>query len=353
MKIIFLCGGGEGAYSSSQGFLHALKSLGHEVWSLGRRYYDRCLTDMELPHREHPEYYSYDYILSQCPWTPDLAICFDPGGYFLGDKPQGLKSIFISTDAHRNGEFLRRAIRGGSYDLFVNMQPNYTHFFTDLVKVYTTIPAFDDRRFDIKISNGPVCDCAFIGQTGLAFTKEHWENPDGQDEVGKYISNLASRLPNDPRKYEFAFLPSYDYSERGELLYRLSQDFDVRIYETIWDERLQLALQKGRLGFNHSILNDISIRLMEYSAAGRMVAHDDITLMTEDYAYMAGDYVGGLYKPFYSNFDLQYEDVRKTMRCKLDYMKDWGNLAESEKRHVFANHTWKNRASEILKTLEE
>ena len=357
VRILVLCGGGEPFYSSSQGFIAALRELKCDVWSAGRRYFDRCLTDVELPPRQHPEYYSYKEVLDQSPWIPDLAICFDPGGFFSGEKPKGLRSILISTDAHRCGAMLREVIKKGSYDLFVNMQPNYSHFFTDLVKVHTSIPAFDERRFSLDVHTEPVADISFCGQTGLALKEEHWNHPDGQDEVGRYISNLKDRLPPNHLKYEFNFLPSFDYSERGELLYRLSQDFDLRIYEPLWDERLQLALQKGRVGIGCSILRDLSLRSYEVGASGRPLVTDDVRVelhapTTSICAYPLATYLywSQSYKPFYDNFSLTCGDVRGKVEMALSYNSQ--KSATFYRERNFANHSWKSRAQEILRTMK-
>lgn len=356
IRCAILCGGGEPVYSSSQGFIHALKSLGHYVWTVGRSYFGRNLCDVELPQRTHPELYSYSEVLSETPYDPDLVICFDPGGFFCGEKPKGLKSVFCSTDAHRCGEMIRYVLKEGNYDLFYNMQPNYSHYFTDLVKVHTSLPAFDERRFSQEEKAAPEVDVVFVGQTGLAITEDHWKTSDGQDEVGKYISNLVDRLPPDRRKYEFSYLPSYDYSERGELLYRLSRDFSVRIYEPLWDERLQIALQKGRVGFNCSILCDISLRNFEVAASGRPLVTDEVTsnikmsfnqLGSRPYPPSTYGYFSGLYKPFYGNFSLIYQEVKKMVEFALQ--RRGLEEAREYREGVFANHSWKARAQELLR----
>ncbi len=336
-RILYVLGAGEPTYSSSKGLLHALLKLGHEVFSVGRAYFGRAEADAILPPRDHIEWYTYREILDHSPWPVDqidLLINFEPGGYCCG-------------------AMLREVIKAGNYLMFANLQPNYSHFFTDLVKVHTSIPAFDERRFKIDVSTEPVCDIAFCGQAGLALTKEHWDNPDGQDGVGKYIYNLKDRLPTDHRKYEFNWLPSYDYSERGEFLYRLSQDFDVRIYEPLWDEKLQLCLQKGRIGFQRSILNDVAIRMFEYMASGRIPLVDKVA---DEQDFGVGweirgpmTYRSNLYRSFYQNFDCEYRHVARAVNIMLEDRSAWFDDGNECRQYAFENHAWKNRAQEILR----
>lgn len=347
MKIAILCGGGEPPFSSTQGLIRGFKQLGHDVWTLGRAYYNRSLCDVELENRQYIEWYSYGEILEQCPWTPDFILNIDPGGYFNGEKPKNIPCALFSTDAHRNGSLLRQVIKKGNFDYFFNSQPVYTDFFTDIVKTIVVLPAVDESRFDLTINIEPECDISFVGQSGLALFDMYY---DCRDDVGRYVSNLKDKLPSDHKKYLFANMPSYDYAERAELLYRLSQDFSVRIYEPIWDEKLQFALQKGKIGFNRSILNDVSIRNFEVAMSARPLITDDIDHSKVTYPYACVIYQSGYYRPFYQNFDLEYQVVKKSAEAALNETdrKTWGEYSRID---ILKKHTWKNRAEQIIKII--
>lgn len=353
-NIAILCGGGEPYWSSTQGLVRAFRNLGHGVWTAGRAYYGRSLADHALPPRDHIEWYSYEEILKDCPFQPDIFVCIDPGSYPNGTRPQNIPSVFFGTDAHRCGVMYRKVLEAGNFDYFFNAQPNYLQFFHEF-NVVDTLPAFDAARFKQDQDAEPICDIAFVGQTGLRDLETHLKYaPDGHDEVGKYISNLGRIYQDDVEKFEFRDLPSKDYAERAQLLYRLSQDFDVRIYEPLWDERLQKALQKGRIGFNHSLLRDVGIRIFEYAASGRACVTDDVmeyamgrtpTEATRSLSQLTVTYDSWLFKPHYENFNLVYEEVKKAVKFALAYWKANGEWA---RKKVFAHHTWEHRAQEIL-----
>ena len=356
MRLLICSGAGESEWCTNHALIWAFRQLGCEVLSCGPRYNNQGNPDIEVEDRPFPERYTYQEILDRCPWTPDFILQIVPHFYLTGPKPQGIKSGFYCTDQHATGMMFKRGAQWGNFDYLFVGQPAYRHFFLDLAPVVKTIlPAFDERRFNQNMDIEPKFDISFVGMTGLAFTKEHWDNPDGEDEAGRYITNIAGRLPNNLRKYACSNVPSYDYAFRAELLYRLSREFNVRICESLWDNRIQSAIQKGRVGFNRSLLNDISIRNFEIAASLRLLVTDDVRDLRHEIDRQYPDgvclYASGLFQPFYENFDLEYKECVSQIRGALEWSGRGSMWALESQVDVFANHTWRNRAESIISYL--
>ena len=354
MKLLICSGMGEHDFSSNHALIWAFRQLGCEVVSCGSRYNNQGQPDIEVTDKPFPETWTYQEILELCPWTPDFILQIVPHFYLTGLKPKGMKSGFYCTDQHATGMMFKRGAEWGNFDFLFIGQPAYRDFFLNLAPVVKIIlPAFDERRFNRKINIEPRFQISFCGMSGLALLKEHWASPDGEDEAGKYITNLKDRLSNDSRKYEMSWIPSYDYASRGELLYRLSQDFSVRICQALWDLRLQSGIQSGCIGFNRSLNNDISIRNYEVAASGRLLVTDNVRGMGYEpfggpYPHGVFLYESGLFQPFYENFDIEYSHCAKEVERALKNAKEQPEWALESQEDVFANHTWKNRAESIL-----
>lgn len=352
MKITILTGLGEDTeFSSNICLARALRVFGHDIWLVGPDYDDTRTgkqvqqtkeADVILHDVPYPYFYSYQEILDVSPWLPDVIFAIDPRGALNGEKPTGIISCFYSTDNHRAGELHLRLIKEGQYDIVFVGQGAYLPFFEDSAPIVQVIwPAVEASRFPDDIHDEPVCDIVFVGHSGIA-------NGDLQAKGQRYDGQP----------------PSYDYAERAEFLLRLSDDFDVRIYESVWQTPdFCRTLQKGRIGFNRSILHDCSIRNFEVMAAGRPLVADDICLppnLARFRDLMRDDFYSwgicsllypSLYRPFYPNFGIEYAYVKKIIRDLLDGSQKRKHMGTNARQYVLDYHTWKNRAEQVTKVL--
>lgn len=351
MKIIALFGQGEPEYTSARGLVYGLRKLGHEVVTAGPSYFGKPNTaDIPLEDRPHPELYSYEEVLSRSPWKPDLCLCIEPHGYFCQKKPKDIVSAFYITDPHRGGLTYKQIAEVGNYDLFLIGQPRFIPLFKDLRMRVEPLPVgFDERRFSKDIRDDPVCDIVFVGQTGIA----NMEYPH-EDDLGRYATKAPDNLPLDHRRYAFSMHPGFDYAERAEMLIRLCKDFSVRIYENVWQTPLyQKALQRGKVGFNRSLLGDTSIRCLEIMAAGTALVTDAIPGQ-EDVFFKSNFHCltyETYFKPFFPNFELEYEQVKKIIKYLLDNEPIRKVMATNGYWHVWQHCTWTQRAKELISRL--
>lgn len=350
MKITVLTGVGETEFGSNICLARALRAVGHEVWIVGPNYHNTYGTqavlareaDVILKDTAYPHYYTYGEVLNVSPWTPEVVFAIDPRGALTGEKPEGVLSCFYSTDAHRAGELHARIIKEGSYDIVFVGQGAYLPFFTQLAPIARTVtvlwPAVEASRFPSGTRDKPVCDITFVGHSGIA-------------PVERFIEGQRySGLP-----------PSYDYAERAELLLRLGDDFDVRIYENVWKTpNFCQTLQQGRIGFNRSILHDCSIRNFEVMASGRPLVTDDVCLpptLPRFRDLMAADscthIYPSLYRPFYPNFSVEYAYVKQTIQWLLANEPLRTSMGSKARDYALRSHTWKNRAEQVTKTLQD
>lgn len=351
IRICIVTGGGEPSFCSGQGLIYGFRQLGLEVISLGPSYWGRQNNDIEVPDKKHPELYSYEFVLSQLPWTPDIIGQISPHFYLHGEKPKEIQSFYYDTDQHATGHLFYSAAKWGSFDFLFVGQPAFKPLFDHLApKVEVVIPACDERRFDKNLKIEPEVDLSFVGNSGLHMPD--WQIAE-RDDAGPYFSRICDRLPHDSTKYASG-PPSYDYCERGELFYRLSQDFNVRLYGPIWDEesnKYQLALMKGKIGLNRSCLNDTNLRIFESLASGRVVFTEEnqSTRMLPELQHSAIKfYNDSLYKPFYRNYDLLYYTIANQIEETLSspHLREWQDEGQE---YTFRYHRWTNRAETILK----
>ena len=345
MKIVILSGAGEPSYSSNKALTYAFRELGHEVLFIGPGYYDRYEADILLPDKPHIEYYSYEEVLSKLPWFPDLALCIDPHGFYNGPKPPGLISALVATDAHRAGILYYQVLIAGEYDYFFCGQPYFAPLYMDIpnTRVHVLPPAFDERRFMKGLNTSPKVDISFVGQTGIAGMEFPYE-----DDVGKYANKPPAGLPTDTRRYAFCGHPGFDYCERAEILIRLCKDFDVRMYDQVWEPlKFQKAIQRGVIGFNRSLLSDISIRAFETMAGERLLITDDPNGWFFENHFLSMTYQN-YFKPFFANFDLDYKNIYGKIRRALNNNTTRESIAEHDFNLVWEKHTWRCRAQSIL-----
>ena len=360
MKILCCFGQGEPDFSSARGIVHGLKTLGHDVLTCGPPYWDRGHdADIVFDDRDFPESYSYQEILARVPWQPDLVLQCEPHFYFHGPKPPEITSAYYFTDPHRGGAMWHKmAIQGNFNHVFVG-QKYFLPLFLDLPAKVSYLPVgFDERRFppaDHYWNEDPICDVVFIGQTGLANMTFPYK-----DDVGQY----ATTTPNiwDHKKFAFGFHPGFDYAKRGELLYRLCRDFNVRIYSDVWDTPNYFrALRKGAIGFNCSLLYDLSIRCLEGAASGRLLVTDEVEDIIDrhvlssnrtPYTCPVPDFFCSLYRlhytPFFDNFSLSYKEVYKIIKYWLLHNEEREELSALAKYHVWERHSWCHRSEQLL-----
>lgn len=356
MKITILTGLGETEFGSNICLAKALKKLGHDVWTVGPNYantYSEQATrnkeaDVVLKDTPYPHFYSYREILDVSPWMPDMIFAIDPRGAVNGEKPKDILSCFYSTDSHRAGELHMRLIQVGQYDIVFVGQGAYLPFFERSAPVVHVLwPAVEASRFPDDIHDEPVCDIIFVGHSGIAKP-----NPIGGFRETCDFAPECRRYDGRP--------PSYDYAERAEFLLRLSDDFDVRIDYSVWKTPdFCKTLQKGRIGFNRSILHDCSIRNFEVMAAGRPLVTDDIYLppTISPYWKLMGDIrcshlYPSLYRPFYPNFNIEYAYVKRIIQEYLNNKTLRVNTGLRARQYVLQNHTWENRAEDVIATIE-
>ena len=348
-NILFFLGAGEPHYSSAKSLAYAFRLLGHEVCTMGPGYFDRYEADVLMPDRPHIEYYSPDEILERAPWSPSLIVNCEPHAFLRGQGPPEIPIVFVATDPHRAGSLYHAVLSQGSYTHFFCGQKHYLPLFNDLpCRTYYLPVAFDPRRFKSSDLGVPACDISFCGQTGLS---AHYYSE--RDEVGSYMVKTSPVFPTDVGKYEFRANPSFDYAERAEFLLRLMRDFNVRIYEPFYDDRYIAALQKGAIGFQRSLLYDVSIRVYEIMAAGRFLVMDRIPNLDEWF----GDEVNNdlpcalyesFYRPFYDNFNLEYRQVYNLVKYYLDHDTERDYLAARAHAMVWKEHRWQDRTKTLL-----
>jgi len=337
LKIIGLTGAGEHRFGSSLCLLRALRQIGHDVFIVGASYSgdserDKKNVDLLIADRPYPHFYDYKEIIGLAPWTPDVMFALDPRGAFRGEKPKDVLTCFYGPDPHRAGAFYMSLIQEGQYDMVFIGQGAYKPFFVKCAPLVEVVwQAIDPERFPEEVTIEPDCDISFVGHTGIGTTKE-------------ILS--GQRYSGQP--------PSYDYAERAEFLLRLKSDFSVKIYDHVWETpQFSLAIQRGKLGFNRSVLHDIPLRVFEVMAAGRPIVTDWSTGAFPYYMQGADSIFiyPSFYRPFYENFNVEYGFVKQLISRILDNpkRKEWGRVARDQ---VLTDHTWKNRAEQVALCLE-
>lgn len=346
MLIAACYGQGETEYATANSLVAAFRNLGHEVLRVGPDYVYPDTpprpwgngADVLLDDRPFPETYTYDEVLAKT-GKVNLLLQIEPHFYLHGEKPKGVKSAYYFTDPHRGGWAYYNLAKEGSFDVVFCGQPGFVSLFQGLnCPVFPVPPAFDIRR-KVEYSEKTECDISFCGQTGLANIDYH-----KTDEFGQY----ATHLPDWNKSSNFSFPgPGWDYAERAAMLSLLCKDFNVRVYRggMVGDNYMK-SIQTGKIGFNRSLLGDIGIRCFEVMAAGRALVTDSLDQYTLPYncTHIYKTY----FKPFFDNFLLEYEVVRKEIASMLtgNYWKHMGELAYER---TFREHLWEHRAEQMLR----
>ena len=350
MKILIGTGASEPDQCASKCMIRAFKRLGHEVHVAGPVYGRNDISmpakeavDIDVPDKPYPETYTYKEILDKCPWTPDFILQIEPHFYFIGDKPKDIKSFYWVLDPHRGGTGHRdMAIQGNFTNIFIS-QP----FFAPSYSIKNMDPlwlpqAFDDERIKYDPDVQPECDIAFIGETGL---HEEMLICDKYDSDGfYYVDKLPDQILLRSKERE--------YAERAQLLGYLMEDYNVRIYEYNIGGYSKI-IQKGEIGFNRSLFQDISLKPFELAACKRLlvtdhVPHIDNLLKHGEHCLLYGQFG---FDPFNANFKLDYEQLKVSVDFALNNSKR-DQIAQNGHDYVRTYHTYKVRAEQVIEMVE-
>lgn len=351
--------------SSADCMVRGFKKLGHNVVTCGpekNNFSGTLLSKHDLPiydKIQHPETYSYDEIIglynAKYGYKPHLIIQTDPHFYLIGNKPKDIISVYWIMDVHRGPVIFRQMALEGNFDKIFIAQKYYMPVFERVDLDCEYLPwAYDDDLIyehpEIKIE----CDIAFIGNSGLFKQDDwfEWENFDEELEL-PYI-NLGKYHFKNEEKFLGWENRSMEYAERIELLYRLSGDFNVRIYKRCFDlEKVAKVMSRGKIGFHHSLRRDITLRIFEVPAVNCFLITDEIPYLDE----LMNDGIHlrtyrQYYQPQFSGFDLDYEEVKNLVDEYLINDVEREKIAKQGLMHVKSYHTFRNRASEMLYKLK-
>jgi spore maturation protein CgeB len=139
-------------------------------------------------------------------------------------------------------------------------------------------------------------------------------------------------------------------------------DFNVKIYkERFYDHRYEQALRSGRIGFNCSLMHDITLRVYEIMACGLPLVTDYPSYMPTDgidrfrirevlgWAYT---YPRPLFRPYHTNFSLDYKIVKARVQEALESIEKYPLRLQGAKKEVWEHHTWRARAQRLVEMVE-
>ena len=350
--------------SLGDNIVNGFKALGHNTTTCGPargNFSEPLLSKHDIPVIDkinHPEIYNYDDILKlfndKYGYNPDLIVQLDSHFYFSGKKPKDIPCVYWIADIHRGPIVFRDMAIAGNFDKIFLTQKYYAPIFDRVGLDCDILPWAYDSTCIFEQNIKSECDISFVGTTGIK-----------QDVFKKYFS-LYGELDEEIglryyRMHDLAAIPleerlmgwdnrSFEYSERAELLVRLSKDFNVRVYERCSGEKLAQALSRGMIGFHHSLRRDITLRLFEVPAVNRLLIADEIPFL-EEYMVNKKHFVSfrQYYQPIFAGFNLDYEEVKYRVSYYLKHHNEREEIALQGMRHVQQNHTFKCRAEQLLK----
>lgn len=340
-RILVCSGAGEPEYTTSKSFIRALRRTEHAVMTCGPSYCNDLRADIEIEDRQFPELYTYKEVLEKCkPFDPDIIIQIEPHFYLNGEKPLNIKSYYWILDAHRGGFAYRSLAEMGSFDAIFIAQKFFAPAFQRTIKNTYFLPqALDIGRIRYDESVVPECDIAYIGETGLADLVF--------DKVDKDGLQYTDTIPNGTKLMS----PVYkEYGERAQLLKRLCRDFNVRIYKKNFVNYSKI-IQKGRIGFQRSLFNDITLRLFEVLACKRALVCDYVPFLEEILIHKKHCI---MYNTFgfnidLDNFELDYEQAFDAVSLILQDNALREEIVNQGYEHVLKYHTFDNRVRDILR----
>lgn len=364
MKILICCAEStkNKRYTSNDSFIQAFKDLGHEVITCGPTFgnFDGELIgqirDIRVhDKKEHPETWTYEEILDKCPIKPDLILQMDPHFYLKGDKPKNIICAYYVVDVHRGASVFRDMALAGNFDYVFLAHKYFMPLFAKKgLNCYWLPRAFDDTYMREYPEIDIECDISFIGENGL------------HEKINKFnvydtkVGNWYHEGPYPPvapwDKYRSWDSHTMEYAERAEILHRLSQDFNLRVYQDNIDSRgpnYAKMLCRGKLTVNHSLWYDSALRNFEVLACNRFLISDALPyqdeLLTHTKHYFA---YNQFFSPHIQNFDLEYECIKDIVKFMLEHEKERKEIARVGCEFVNKYHTFKNRAETLIDTIE-
>lgn len=341
------------AHSLTQAF----RDIGHRVITCGplAGNYDLPIKGKYdipvLDKKDHPEAYTYDEIIYRSYVKPDLILQIDPHFYFVGNKPKDIPCAYYAIDVHRGADVFRRMALKGQFDhVFIA----YKHFMPLFEKVGLNchwLPlAFDDTYIREYPEIDIECDISFIGETGIS--EELLDFPNYDNGVGAAYHSAPFKDIDWKRRYRSFENGSMEYAERAEILIRLSRDFDLRVYKETRGAAYPKAICRGKIVVNHSLWKDTTLRNYEVPACNRFLISDIVPYQDRqliDKTHYAG--YEQYFQPNVANFDLEYEVIRDLVRYYLDNDEERHRIVGLGRKHVENNHTFKDRARQIIDTV--
>lgn len=363
MKILICCAElkNNKRYTLHDSFIQAFKDLGHEVTTCGPLLgnYDGELQgtarDIRVyDKRVHPETWTYDEILDKCDKKPDLILQTDPHFYLKGEKPKDITTAYYIMDPHRGADVFRRMALAGNFDYIFLTQKYFMPLFQRVGLNCSWLPwAFDDTYIKEYPEMNIECDISFIGENGLGDKINKFNVYDTQ--VGNWYHE-GSYPPASPQdKYRSWENNSMEYAERAEILYRLSQDFDLRVYEGGEDKissrgpNYAKAICRGKITVNHSVWMDSAVRNFEVLACRKFLISDMLPyqeeLLKHGEHYTAYNHY---FSPSIPNFQLEYQIIRDHIKLLLKYDGIRKEIANKGCEFVNKYHTFKHRVKTIV-----
>ena len=363
MRILFCCGENleTKEYSSHESFIRAFKDLGHDVVSCGpilgifEGELNGSLRDIKLhDKRTHPETWTYDEILDKVDKKPDLIIQTDPSFYLVGDKPKNILSAYYIVDAHRGASVSRRMALAGSFDfIFVGHKYFIPHYERVGLNCFWLPRAFDDTYIKEYNDIDVECDISFSGENGLHENINKFNMYD--EKIGLIYHTGRYPIVSPENRYRSWDNHSMEYAERAEILYRLSADFNVRVYRNTPNSRgpnYSKIINRAKIIVNHSLWKDSALRNFEVLASNRFLISDMIPfqdeLLIDKMHYRS---FNQSFSPYLENFNLEYEEIKELVEYYLNNEEERKEITQIGRDFVFKYHTFKNRAQTVIDTI--
>lgn len=347
--------------TSGDSLVKAFKTLGHTVFTCGPKlgnFDGELLSDCDIKvyDRQHPELYSYTEIMQKVEEKGihiDLILQLDSHFYFYGDPPDGVVTAYYLIDIHRGGKTFRDLAVVGNFNLvFLAHKYFERHFIRKNLNPIWLPRAFDDTYVREYPEIEQECDISFCGETGISELLLDFPKLDAQ--IGKRYHDASFEDVPVELRYKGFEHGTFEYTERAEMLIRLSRDYRVRIYEHSFGEQYAKIICRGKIGFNRSLFKDSALRNFEIMACNRMLITDDLPYQEE----LFQDNVHcrtyrNYYRPQFANFALDYEEVRSLIDYYLEHDQERSNFALIGKEHVHKHHTFRHRAEKIIECVEQ
>jgi len=368
---------------SANFLIKAFENLGHNVIRTGPRvgnYDGELLSKADIPvydKRQHPETYLYDEILAQAGTNIDLIFQSEPHFFFVGNKPKDIPCAYWCIDCHRGPLTHIEMAKQGQFDyVFVCQKYYMPHYTRAGLNCYHLPFACDPEIHKIHPEIEEECDIVFAGNTGINMFGDKMKNdfclidfetfpdidysilrthsvedryPCYRHEIPDFIANAS---PDKRFSTWYDINASREYADRAEYLIRLSKDFNTRLYASVLGEDYGKVLNKGKIVFNHSLRNDVTLRVFEALACGKLLITDEIPYQEE----LVQDGVHcrtfrKYYAPDNVNFNLDYQRVKEIVDYYLTHEEERLRIAQQGHDHVYKYHTYEHRASFVLDTI--